>query len=104
MILLIYFVAGILLAVGLNIANLDSSKHIKDSLFLGESFDPTLIITIVSALIPIVIALKYKKYISEKAINNKIENTKPTQSDYLIVAICTLLGFLLGNYLFIARF
>lgn len=103
MIMLVYFAAGILLAIGLNIAGLDSNKHFKGAFFGWEYFDPTLILAIVSALIPIGLVIKYKNYISDKLMSNNAINTNPTQSDYLIVAICALLGFLLGNYFFIAR-
>ena len=99
MILFVYFAAGILLAIGVKIAGLDSSLHFKGVLFRNSNFDPTLLIVIISALIPIGFALKYKKYLSNIPAIRDAQSKRVLQADLLVVAIISLLGFLLGSYI-----
>ena len=97
---MIYFIAGIILAAGVNIAGLDSLLHFQSGHSLGRFFDPTLVIVVASALIPIGIALIYRKYLSINHASNTLSQKRPNQTDYLIIAIITLLGFLVGSYIF----
>ena len=98
-IVLIYFLAGAILAAGVNIAGLDSMLHFQSYQSLSRLFDPTLVIVVVSALVPIGLALIYKSSLSTNHANNAAFQTKSNQTDFLIIAISALLGFLLASYM-----